>query len=246
MPSAPTRYARVAPEACTPSATWTPINTGIAESDFSRAIREDPEKKGLLYAGTEHGVWVSWDDGAHWQSMGLNLPLVPVHDLTIKDGDLIIATHGRSFYVFDDLSPIRQMTPASIAKDANLYKPRDAYRVEWGGGRGGRGGGGAAPSGAVVYYTLAKGGQDVSLEFLDAQGKVIKAYSSKPDSSAAPTPAAPADEDGPRPPAPVPVVPNKAGLNTFSWNLRYPDAVTFPGMILWAGDTRGPVAPAGT
>ena len=226
--------------------TWTPITTGIGASDFSRAIREDPEKKGLLYAGTEHGAWVSWDDGAHWQSMRLNLPLVPVHDLTIKDGDLIIATHGRSFYVFDDLSPIRQMTPASVAKDAHLYKPRDAYRVEWGGGRGGRGGGGAAPSGAVVYYTLAKGGQDVSLEFLDAQGKVIKAFSSKADSAAAPTAAAPADDDGPRPPAPAPVVPNKAGLNTFSWNLRYPDAVTFPGMILWAGDTRGPVAPAGT
>ncbi len=232
---------------------WTKIVKGIPPTEFTRAIREDPSRKGLLYAGTERGVWVSFDDGADWQSLRLNLPLVPVHDLTIKDGDLIIATHGRSFYVMDDLSPLRQVTPATLAQDAHLYKPRDTYRIDWGGGRfggGGRGGAGGVganpPSGVIVYYTLAKAGQDVSLEFLDAKGQVIKSFTTKPDSAAAPAVAPSDEEDGPRRAPPVPNVANKAGLNTFAWNLRYPDATVFPGMILWAGDTRGPIAPAGT
>ncbi|MBI1810272.1 MAG: hypothetical protein HYR75_10275 [Gemmatimonadetes bacterium] len=230
--------------------TWTKIVNGIPATEFTRAIREDPARKGLLYAGTERGIWVSFDDGANWQSMRLNLPLVPVHDITIKDGDLIIATHGRSFYVIDDLSPLRQVTPATLAKDAHLYKPRDTYRIDWGGGRfGGGGRGGAAgnpPSGVIVQYTLKRAGQDVSLEFLDAKGQIIKTFTSKADSAATPA-AAPGgdDEDGPRRPPP-PSVPNKAGLNAFAWNMRYPDATVFPGMILWAGDTRGPIAPAGT
>jgi photosystem II stability/assembly factor-like uncharacterized protein len=231
--------------------TWTKIVGGIRDGDFSRVIREDPVRKGLLYAGTEHGVYVSFNDGAAWQPLQLNLPPVAVHDLAIKDGDLIAATHGRSFYVIDDLSPLRQLTPATLAKGAHLYAPRETYRIDWGGGRGGGGGGGGSgvaanpPSGVQVYYTLSRPDQDVTLEFLDAAGKRIKIFSSKADSTAS-APRPPADEDGPPPPAPAPRVPNKVGLNSFAWNLRYPDAVTFPGMILWAGDTRGPIAPAGT
>ncbi len=232
---------------------WTKIVKGIPATEFTRAIREDPTRKGLLYAGTERGAWVSFDDGANWQSLRMNLPIVPVHDITIKDGDLIVATHGRSFYVIDDLSPLRQVMPTTLARDAHLYKPRDTYRIDWGGGRGagggGRGGAGGVganpPSGVIVYYTLSKPGQDVSLEFLDAKGQLIKSFTTKVDSSALPA-VAPDEEDGPRRAPPPPTVPNKAGLNTFAWNLRYPDATVFPGLIMWAGDTRGPLAPAGT
>jgi photosystem II stability/assembly factor-like uncharacterized protein len=237
-------------------ATWSRIVDGIAANDFSRAIREDPARPGLLYAGTEHGVYVSFDAGAHWQSLRLNLPRVPVHDLMVKEGDLIAATHGRSFYVIDDLSPLRQMNAATLAADAHLYKPRDTFRVDWGGGRGGGGGGTAPgtgvnpPSGVQVYYTLKQPGQEVTLEFLDASGKVINSFSSKGDSAQAVGggrggETAPDEEGAPRRAPPPPRAPNRAGLNSFAWNMRYPDAVTFDGMVLWAGDTRGPIAPQG-
>ena len=233
-------------------ATWAKIVNGIPSTEFTRTIREDPVRKGLLYAGTERGVWVSFNDGVVWQRLKLNMPPVPVHDLTIKEGDLIAATHGRSFYVLDDIGPLRQLKPAALS-GVQLYTPRATHRVDWGGrGFGGRAGvtvGQNPPSGVIVNYNLPKGGEDVTLEFLDATGKVIKSFNSHVDSAAgaegrggvAPDPeatffAAP----------PVPRVQNKAGLNQFVWNMRYPDAVVFPGLIMWAGDTRGPIAPAGT
>ena len=221
-------------------ASWTKIVNGITADEFTRVIREDEVRRGLLYAGTERGVWVSMDDGANWQKLQLNLPPVPVHDLVVKEGDLVAGTHGRSFWVLDDLSALRQLTPALVAKPAHLFTPRDAYRIEWGGGGGGGGGGGAAAagsrpgqnptSGVVVHYHLASAGQKVKLEFLATDGTVIKSYESA-DSGAARGGARPA---------------NAAGLNRFAWDMRYPDASTFTGMILWAGSTRGPIAPAGT
>ncbi|HLA91109.1 MAG TPA: glycosyl hydrolase [Gemmatimonadaceae bacterium] len=223
-------------------ATWTKIVEGIGATDFARAIREDPTRRGLLYAGTERGVYVSFDDGAHWQSLRLNLPIVPVHDLAVKEGDLIAAAHGRSFYVLDDLSPLRQVSASVLARDAHLFRPRDTHRIDWGGGRGGGGGGGLGanpPSGVQVYYHLRQADQDVTLEFLDAAGKLIKTYSSRPDSA---EPVAGAGGRG----GPPPRVQNRAGLNAFAWNMRYPDAVTFPGMILWAGNIAGPIGPQGT
>jgi photosystem II stability/assembly factor-like uncharacterized protein len=265
--------------------TWKRIVTGIPATEFTRVIREDPVHPGLLYAGTERGVWVSFDDGEGWQSLQRNLPPVPVHDLTIKEGDLIAATHARAFYVMDDLSALRQLSAQIVAKSAHLYKPRDAYRVDWGGGfgggGGGRGGAGAnPPSGATVYYNLARANQQVTLEFLDAKGALIRSFTSTPDSATlgdslrneqrkattidslmrngisrdsatklASRPGEPEAMDfeqlaarGPRPPR----VPNKAGLNQFTWNLRYPDAVRFEGLIMWAANTTGPVAPPGT
>ena len=257
--------------------TWRRIDTGIARTEFTRAIRADPVKRGLLYAGTERGVWVSFNDGRSWQSLQRNLPPVPVHDIAVKDGDIVAGTHGRSFWIMDDVSPLRQLSDAVIAKDAHLFDPSDAWRVNWGGG----GGRGAHPSGqnpasgAVVYYWLKTGRQEVNLDFLDAGGSVIKTFTSKQDSATAAdsirgdstkrvredslrkagvTPdstmrmesrSEETDEDAPRTPRP-PRVPDKAGLNTFAWNLRYPDASVFEGMILWAGGTQGPVAPPGT
>jgi len=259
-------------------ATWTPITNGIPATEFTRVVREDPERAGLLYAGTERGVWVSFDTGGTWQSLRRNLPIVPVHDLAIKEGDLIAATHGRSFWILDDLSPLRQMQPEVTRAPAYLFKPRNAYRAGFGGG-GGTGSAGGHPSGAnpasggVVYYWLAQPRQIVTMDFLDPQGKVIRSFTSQQDPTVAAdsvrgdsirtarndsirraggTPdtatkseargeETPPGDDGPPRRPPPPRVANKAGLNTFAWNLRYPDASMFENMILWAGGTSGPV-----
>jgi photosystem II stability/assembly factor-like uncharacterized protein len=263
-------------------ATWKLITNGIAANEFVRVVREDPEKAGLLYAGTERGVWVSFDDGASWQSLRRNLPIVPIHDLSVREGDLVAGTHGRSFWILDDLSALRQLTPAITAKDAHLFKPRKVYRAAFGGGgstgaAGGHPTGQNPPAGAQVYYWLKSPRQVVTMDFLDSKGAVIRSFTSsqdptvaadsvradsvraaradslrraggKPDSTtqsqAREDP--PQDEDGPRRTPPPPRVPNKAGLNTFSWNLRYPDASTFQNMIFWAAGTQGPVAVPGT
>jgi hypothetical protein len=259
-------------------ATWQLIVNGIPANEFTRVIREDPVRRGLLYAGTERGAWVSFNDGASWQSLRRNLPIVPIHDLAVKEGDLVAATHGRSFWILDDLSAMRQMSSTITAKPAHLFKPRDAYRANFNGG----GGTGAAgnhpagsnpPSGATVYYWLKTPNQLVTMDFLDASGKVIRTFTSAQDSVVARDSvrnAARADslrkagvaqadssqrteargeetgEDGPRRPQAAPRVSNRSGLNTFSWNMRYPDASTFQNIIMWAGGTQGPVAPPGT
>ncbi len=237
-------------------ATWTKIVSGIPADEFTRVIREDSERQGLLFAGTERGVWVSFDDGANWQRLQRNLPPVPVHDLVVKDGDLVAGTHGRSFWVLDNITPLRSLTAAIAAKPVHLFAPADAYRIEWGGGFGGGRGAGAAggsrpgqnpPSGAMVYYHLTAANQPVTLEFLAPDGTLIKKYEN--DGTPPPRPAAgqgggPGGFGGGAAPAPRPS--NAVGMNLFTWDMRYPDAVTFPGMILWAGGTRGPIAPAGT
>ena len=275
---------------------WTRIDAGIDTTEFTRVIREDPEKNGMLYVGTERGVWFSPNDGAGWQKLQLNLPPVPVHDLTIKEGDLIAATHGRSFWVIDDISALRQLSPSVTSSESYLFAPRDAYRVSFAGrGRGGAGAAGpnagppvhpiaTSPSGGpVIHYWLKKPGHEVTLQFLDAKGNLIRSFTSRQDSAtaadsvtragkmrvrtdslrAAGIPADSAerlvrrradapqagpseDEDGPIRVPPPPRVPNKAGINSFNWNMRYPDASSFDGLIMWAAGTQGPMAPPGT
>jgi photosystem II stability/assembly factor-like uncharacterized protein len=264
--------------------TWKRIITGIGRNDYARVLREDPVRPGLLYAGTERGVYVSFDDGTNWQRLQLNLPLVPVHDLAVKEGDLVAATHGRSFWIMDDLSALRQITPAIATSPSHLFQPRDAYRVQWGGGssQSAKPTGANPASGAVVYYWLQQPNRTVTMEFLDAKGAVIRRFTSRQDSATAADSlhresvrvargdslrraglsadsirklemvgegrgeAGGFDEDAPRRATPAPRVPNKAGLNMFSWNMRYPDATSFDGMIFWAGGTNGPQAPPGT
>src|SRR5438552_15703365 len=142
-------------------ATWRPITGGIPTNEFTRVLREDPERAGLLYAGTERGVWVSFNDGGSWQSLRRNLPIVPIHDLAVKEGDLIAATHGRSFWILDDLSALRQLNPNIPGGSAHLFRPRKAYRAGFGGG-GGIGAAGRPPTGAhppsgtLVNYLLAQ------------------------------------------------------------------------------------------
>jgi photosystem II stability/assembly factor-like uncharacterized protein len=263
-------------------ATWTPIANGIPATEFTRVLREDPDRAGLLYAGTERGVWVSFSDGASWQSLRRNLPIVPIHDLAVKDGDLIAATHGRSFWILDDLSALRQLHPETTRAAAYLFKPRQVYRATFNGG-GGTGSAGShptganPPNGAVVYYWLAQPRQVVTMDFLDSRGKVIRSFTSNQDPRQAadsirgdsiraarndslrraglpPDTAQRSEargeetpsEEGPVRRPPPPRVPNKAGLNMFAWNLRYPDASVFENMILWAGNVSGPVVLPGT
>ena len=237
--------------------TWTRIDqsgktNGIPSGEFTRVIREDEERRGLLYAGTERGLWASLDDGATWFSMRRNLPIVPVHDIALRDGDLIAATHGRSFWIIDDLSVLRQLSAESIAKGSHIFSPRSAYRITWQGGFGGGGGGGGTvganpPAGAIVYYWLKQPAKKLTVEFRDSTGRTIRSFSS--DTAAiAPAPAAGrgGGDGGVGGPPVEPKAANKAGLNTFAWNLREADATRFDGMIYWAGGTNGPLVIPGT
>ena len=238
---------------------WVQIQANLPDTEPARVLREDPNKRGLLFAGTERSVYFSPNDGHTWQSLALNLPLVPVRDLTFKDGDLIAATHGRGFYIMDNISSLEQMNDQVAASAAHLFKPDDQYRETagrggFGGfGRGGRGGnptravhptGENPPSGIVVQYWLKAPAKTVTLDFLDARGTLIHSYSTAP--SAEPAPDAP--RGGGRGGFGAPAKPeNKAGVNTFTgWNMRYPDAHGFRGMLLWAAGTTGPMAPPGT
>ena len=224
--------------------TWRKLVDGIPEGAFVRVVREDPERKGLLYAGTETGVYVSFDSGEHWQSLQLKLPVVPVTDLVVKDRDLVASTQGRSFWILDDLSPLRQLYPELAKKPAHLFAPRPAYRF-FGGSVARPGMGPNPPNGAIVYYTLAaapKEGEEVTIEFLDAGGKSIRKFSSQGDPEEEPSRAEGRGREG----RDASKVPAKPGLNRFAWDLRHPDASRFKGMILWAGGVRGPVVTPGT
>ncbi len=237
--------------------TWKKITDGIPQNAFTRVIRQDPIKRSLLYAGTETGLYFSFDDGANWQSMQFNLPVVPITDLAVhkREKDLIAATQGRSFWVFDDLPIFHQLMEAGGIKSASetrLFKPEDAYRMQGGGGfplpataTVGRN----PPNGVVVYYSLkAKPAGDLVIEFADATGKSIRKFTA-PKPTASPSPAA----GQPSPPQPAPIeeggfgaggpparVTTDVGLNRFVWDMRYAEAVRFPGLILWAGEMRGP------
>jgi photosystem II stability/assembly factor-like uncharacterized protein len=223
--------------------TWKKITAGIPENAFSRVIREDPIKRGLLYAGTETGLYLSFDDGTTWQSMQFNLPVVPITDLVVqkRDKDLVAATQGRSFWVFDDLPVIHQLMDAGSLKATNdnkLFKPEDAYRTQGSGGlpqSATAAVGKNAPNGVVVYYSLKeKPTTDVVLEFFSANGKSIRKFTAPAKQSQS------TSEEGPRFGGPPPRLTTDVGFNRFVWDMRYEDAVRFPGMILWAGDMRGP------
>jgi len=226
--------------------TWTKLGTGIPDNAFVRVVREDPKKRGLLYAGTESGIYVSFDDGANWRSMKLNLPTVPVHDLVIKNDDLVVATHGRAFWVLDDISPLRQYTDEVAQKDVFLYAPSTAYRIQAGASgeqHASKLRGENPPAGAVFYYFLKdapKADEETKIEILDASGKVIRKYSSMETD--------PLEEPlGPDDKKPEKQIKPEVGLNRFVWDLRYDGAHRVPGYYLWAygsGD-RGPVAVPG-
>ena len=206
--------------------TWTKLTTGIPDGNFVRAVREDPKRKGLLYAGTETGVYISFDDGAHWQPLQLNLPTVPVHDLVVKDDDLIVATHGRSFWILDDVTPLRQIT-AEVAQSAvHLFTAAVAYRGPWSGGFPLHGPYGQNPpyGGILDYYLKAAPGEkeEVTLEILDGQGKSIRKYSRSKKAASSEG----VDEDEPEGETNLPT---EVGMNRFVWDLRYSPVPRIPG-----------------
>ncbi|MDQ6829875.1 MAG: glycoside hydrolase, partial [Gemmatimonadota bacterium] len=170
--------------------TWTEINGGIAAGAVANSIREDPHKKGLLYAATDAQVWVSFDDGDHWQSMRLDMPAISVRDLQVKDdssclcSDLIAGTHGRGFWILDDLTPLRQAAEARAASSAYLFKPATAVRVRFATNDPTPwppelpAGENPPPGGIIDYYLAANASGPVKLDILDGSGKVVRAYSS--------------------------------------------------------------------
>ncbi|HEY8062858.1 MAG TPA: sialidase family protein, partial [Gemmatimonadales bacterium] len=212
--------------------TWTKIVTGLPtdqpSGSFARVIREDTRKPGLLFAGTESSMYVSFDDGDNWEDLSLNLPNTSFRDLVIKDNDLVAGTYGRGIWILDDISPLRQLTPAIAAEPAHLFKPGDAIRVR-------RNVNGDTPFppevphaenppvGAIVYYYLSNAAPTVTIDVTDAAGKAVRHFSSAPF---------PARTE---PPPPVPdfwlerpePLPAGAGMHRINWNLRYDDPPAF-------------------
>ncbi|MFQ5789837.1 MAG: glycosyl hydrolase [Acidobacteriota bacterium] len=216
---------------------------GIPENSFVRVVREDPDRKGLLYAGTEFGMYVSFNDGATWQSLQRNLPVTPITDLQVKEKDLVVATQGRAFWILDDLTPLHQLTDEVARSGKHLFRPRDAYRLAAGGfeipspvlGKN-------APSGAIIHYYLAEELEgEVKVEILDASGKVVRSLSSQEPEEAAPNIFA-AFFGGGGPPRTIPA---KKGMNRWVWDLRYPDARMVEEAIIW-GSGAGPKAVPGS
>ncbi|MFT5165688.1 MAG: photosystem II stability/assembly factor-like uncharacterized protein [Saprospiraceae bacterium] len=203
---------------------WTKITQGIDKEHFTRVVRADPIKPGILYAGTEAGMYISFDDGANWQSFQMNLPIVPITDLTIKNNNLIAATQGRSLWIIDDLTVLHQLEKVA---DANvyLYQPMPAYRTDGYQNKNVKDAGLNHPGGVVVHYYLKNKPDtaEIKLTFWEAGGEVIKSYSTK------------AKEKGEK-------LEVKKGANMFSWNMSYPEAKRFDGMILWWASLSGPTA----
>ncbi len=207
--------------------TWMPITRGIDQQHFTRVLRADPGREGLLYAGTETGMYISFDDGSNWQPFQLNMPIVPVTDLAIKDNNLIAATQGRSFWIIDDLTVLHQL-PEEMG-ESFLFQPIVSYRMDGSQGRPSKTAGTNHPGGVTVHFYLAEepaDSVDVTLSFHEPNGTLIRAYSTA------------AEEDNEK-------LEVEAGGNTFNWNMRYPDGTDFPGMIMWAGNLRGPKAVPG-
>jgi photosystem II stability/assembly factor-like uncharacterized protein len=230
--------------------TWTAINRGIPDHSFTRVVREDPNHIGLLVAGTETGMFISFNAGADWKALQLNLPVVPITDLAFhkREQELVVATQGRSFWILDDVPLLYQLSPDSLKEPAHLFQPKDAVR----GVRGGFSIPSSAPvgqnpaGGVAIYYSLAakpKEKEEITLEILDANGKSVKKFSNIEKKDEGP---ADPEEGAFGPPRGSEKLPVEAGLNRFVWNLRYEDSTKFPGLIMWAGNVDGPTAAPGT
>ncbi len=207
--------------------TWQKITNGIEAEHFTRVVREDPKRKGLLYAGTETGMYISFDDGANWQKFQLNLPIVPITDLAVKDNNLIVATQGRSLWIIDDLTVLHQLNDELKSKDAILYQPKDSYRTKGGGGFKSKTAGTNHPNGVITYFYLKnfdKEKDTVSLTFLEKDGDTIKTFSTHHKKNKLKV---------------------KKGGNHFVWDTRYDGAEKLPGMILWWANLNGAKAVPG-
>jgi photosystem II stability/assembly factor-like uncharacterized protein len=206
--------------------TWVKTVNGIAPGHFVHVVREDTERAHLLFAGTEHGMYISFDNGARWRPFNRNLPDVQVADLVIKDNDLVIGTHGRSAYIMENIGPLRQLNQRVLAQNVVLFKPADAAR-------------GLDQSVAISYF-LKQPAQKVTLEILDAQGKVVRTLRGSADTTRARSTTGEGDEEFGPPQQQAPRVSVRAGANRFQWDMRSEPATTFPGIIMWAANGNGP------
>ncbi len=206
---------------------WKLITNGINNEHFTRVLREDPKKKGLLYAGTETGMYISFDDGKNWKSFQLNLPIVPITDLTIKNNNLVVATQGRSVWIIDDLSMLHQLYNAT-GSETMLFKPKDTYRMRGGSRKGSKTAGTNHPNGVITNFYLKdfNDKDEVSLTYFDAKGDTIQTVSTKNKKENK--------------------LEVKKGGNTFVWNMTYKGAERLKGMILWWASLSGPRATPGT
>ncbi len=201
--------------------TWTKIVTGIPPDDFVRAVREDPVRPGLLYATSETTVYVSWDDGAHWQSLAMNLPNTQVSDVVVEDHDLVISTHGRGFWVMRNIDLLRQLTPEVAAADFWLFDPKDPVR--------------GFDNTVEIQYHLKENAERVTIEFLDAQGAILASYAS-PESEQEPAEAS----GGGRAGGGSQTASKMKGSNVFRWAMRTAGWTDFEGRIFWAASPTGP------
>ncbi|WP_340201348.1 VPS10 domain-containing protein [Ascidiimonas sp. W6] len=209
--------------------TWTRINKGIDKEHFTRVLREDAKQKGLLYAGTETGMYVSFNDGSSWQKFQLNLPIVPITDLVVKDDNLVVATQGRSVWILDDLTLLRQLNQELIKKEMVLFKPKDTYRTKGWVGKATKTAGANHPNGVITYFYLKDVDMEkdsVSLVYKDVNGKEIKIFNNK------------AKEKSEQ-------LKIKKGANVFVWDTRYKGAEKLLGMILWWANLNGAKAVPG-
>ncbi|HKK12996.1 MAG TPA: hypothetical protein VJ945_09185, partial [Flavobacteriaceae bacterium] len=207
--------------------TWTKITNGIAPEHFTRVVREDPKQKGLLYAGTETGMYISFNGGKNWQPFQLNLPIVPITDLAIKDNNLIVATQGRSLWIIDDLTVLHQLYDSNTSEN-RLFKPMDTYRMDGRSVSNSKTAGTNHPNGVMTYFNLKdyKEGDEVALTYFDNKGDTIKTFSTKNKKKNK--------------------LEVKKGMNKFVWNMTYDGAELLDGMILWWASLDGPKAVPGT
>ena len=234
-------------------ATWTPIVSGIPTGAYTRSIREDPVRRGLLYAGTETGIYVSFNDGARWEALQLNLPRASVRDVRVHGNDLIAATHGRAFWAIDDISMLREIADSVTARSTYLFQPSPAVRWASGGGASLTAGQNPRGGAAIDYFLKAKATSTVTLEFRDGAGKVIRSYTSdsvpKDSIKTAADSVARKAREGMRDSVVYEpsdsVVAGRAGTNRFVWNLRYPGPKRLKNTLLDEGSLDGPVAPPG-
>ena len=204
--------------------TWTHISEGLPDNAPVNAVREDPKRKGLLFAGTEREVYVSFDDGDHWQSLRLNMPATSMRDLIVKDDDLVVATHGRGFWILDDITPLRQLDAGVVAAEAFLFKPQVATRVRWNMNTDtplppDEPAGENPPDGAVIHYALkAEAPGPVDLEIFDAAGKLVRRYSSSDPVEKIDPMTTPVPSYWYRPPQVLSAAP---GTHRFLWDMHY-------------------------
>ncbi len=221
--------------------TWILVANGIPNGSYVRSVREDPKRQGLLFAGTETGIFFSIDDGSHWQPLQLNLPAVPVHDLTVHEDDLVAATHGRSFWVLDDITPLRQIEAGTPIAEIVLYKPRTVLRLHLPDSVERRGPvGDNPPPGAIIdYYFKTAPKDEVKLEIFDGKGKLVRTLSSKEKKESEQPP------EWPDQVKEVTTIPAEAGMNRYAWNMRWEPPVKIPGAFYTGIGPQGPLVQPG-